>query len=451
MSSTIGRTAWTALALSLAFATSASAQSLRDVVAHTLQTNPELGAIRYNRQAIDQELQAAGGLGRPRLDARAAGGHRSTDNSRIPGGTGPVDARARNRGDVGVTLSQPLFDGFETRSQIERQTNRVLSARSRVDDTANAVALQAVQAYLEIQRTTAVRAIAAENLAAHERLLARVKTRAEGGRGPGAEVSQANARYNAARAALADADARQKDARALYLTIVGKAPGKLQAVKPPSHRLPKTVDTAVIEAQKGAPAVVARMFDVAAADSAIDVARAAFYPKVSAEVSGDFSRDVDRYTGRRSDITGMIVLRQNLYNGGIDTARVEEARKRAEEAREIARNAGRSVERDVRIAWNAIQSSQVRIGAIGRQLDSNRKVITAYREQFDLGQRTLLDLLDIQNEIFVNASVLATERFVSQFNVYRVLASMGRLVDAFELSLPDEARAQPLVPLRIIP
>lgn len=427
------------------------AEPLRSVVAHTLQTSPELGGLRMNRLATDQELVAAGGLGLPRIDVRATAGHRATDQSRSPLGTGSVDVRSRNRGDVGATLSQPLFDGFETRSQIERQANRVNSARNRVNDTANAVALQAVQAYLEMQRAGETLAVASRNVEAHQALLSRVRTRADGGRGASSEVSQASARLNAAKAAKAEADGRLKDARALYLTVVGKAPAKLEPVTSLAKHLPRTVEIAVAEAKKGSPAIMSRIFDVAAAEAAIGIAQAAFYPKVNLEVGGEFSKDVDRYTGRRSDVSGMLVLRQNLFNGGIDAARVEEARRRADEAREIARNAGRSIERDVRISWNAIQTAQVRSGSISRQLDANRVVVSAYREQFDLGQRTLLDILDIQNELFVNESVLATERFVAQFNVYRILASMGRLVTAFNLPLPGEAVDQPRIPPRLIP
>jgi outer membrane protein, adhesin transport system len=437
--------------LALQGASPVFAENLGSVVRRTLDTNPELKALMHNRNAIDEELEAAKGLGLPSVDVRAAAGHRASEGSSVPAG-GAHSYRERNRYEAGATISQRLFDGFETKSQVERQLNRVGSARSRVADTANAVALQATQAYLEIQRTTQVKAIASRNVAAHQALLEKVKARTTAGRGAGAEVNQAQARLLAARSALTEADARNKDAVSLFIAVVGsKPPAKLQAVKPPSNLLPKNVDEAVSHARKGSPAIIARMFDAQAASLAINVAKSEFYPKINAEFSADYAYDVDRTYGRRTDVSGMVVYRQNLYRGGIDSARVREARSRSEEAFSSADLIGRTVEREVRFSWTAMHSARTRSDIISRQLEQNRSVFKAYGEQFELGQRTLIDLLDVQNESFVNETTLATETFVSQFNVYRVLASMGRLVPALGAEYPEEARRIPLPSAAIIP
>lgn len=437
--------------IALLFSAQAFAESLGSVVRRTLDTNPELKALMHNRNAIDEELEAAKGLGLPSVDVRAAGGHRASEGSALPSG-GARGYRERNRYEAGATISQRLFDGFETRSQVERQQSRVGSARSRVADTANAVALQATQAYLEILRTTQVKAIASRNVAAHQGLLDKVKARTDAGRGAGAEVNQAQARLLAARSALTEADARNKDAVSLFIAVVGsKPPAKLEGVKPPLKLLPKSVDEAVVLASKGSPAIVARMFDAQAATSAINIAKSEFYPKVNAEFSADYAYDVDRTYGRRTDVSGMIVYRQNLYRGGIDSARVREARSRADEALSSADFIRRTVEREVRFSWTAMQSARTRSEIIARQLEQNRSVFKAYGEQFELGQRTLIDLLDVQNEGFVNETTLATESFVSQFNVYRVLAAMGQLVPALGAEYPEEARRIPVPSAAIIP
>ncbi len=437
--------------LVLLLALPASAESLGSVVRRTLETNPDLKAMGHNRLAIDQDLEAAKGFGLPSVDVRAGIGQRQTEQSATPGG-GARGYRERNRGEAGVVVSQRLFDGHETKSQVERQVNRVNSARSRVADTANAIALQATQSYLEIMRTSRVLAIANANVKTHEFLLDKVKTRVEGGRGPGAETAQATARLQAAKASRVEAQARHKDAESLFRAVVGTAPPrKLEAVNPPVRLLPKSVDIAVAQAQQGAPSIVARMFDSAAAAAAINVARAEFYPKVTAEFSADYTYDVDRTYGRRTDVSGMLVYRQNLYRGGIDTARLREARHRADEASSSADLMRRTVEREVRLSWSALNSAQSRSEIIGRQLAQNRIVIDAYNQQFELGQRTLIDLLDVQNELFVNETTLTTETFVGQFNVFRVLAAMGRLVPALGAEYPDAAKRIPIPTSAIIP
>ncbi len=429
----------------------ASAETLQSVVRRTLATNPDLKALSYNRQAIDQELEAAKGLGLPSVDVRGSAGNKSSEASAVPGG-GARAYRERNRYDASVGVSQRLFDGFETKSQVERQTQRVNSARSRVSDTANSIALQATQAYLELQRTAQVKIIAERNIKAHDAILAKVRLRAEGGRGATAEIAQAQARLQAARAARIEADARHKDAVSLFIAVVGsKPPAKLTPGAAPIKQLPGNVDVAVAQALKGSHAIIARMFDTAAATAAIDVAKAEFYPKITAEFSADYAYDVDRTYGRRTDVTGMLVYRQNLYRGGIDSARVREAHARANEAQASSDLMRRTVEREVRLSWTAMSSAKLRSEVIARQLEQNRVVISAYGEQFELGQRTLLDILDVQNEMFVNETTLTTETFVGQFNVYRVLAAMGRLVPSLGVQYPDESTRVPIPSVAIIP
>jgi adhesin transport system outer membrane protein len=438
-------------AIMLAVVPAAHAESLTSVVRRTLATNPDLKALSFNRQAIDQELEAARGLSLPSVDARLAAGHRYRDGE----SGAPISTHtrsSRNRYEAGVTVSQRLFDGGETRGQVERQLNRVESARSRVKDTANAIALQATQAYLEIQRTSRVRAIARENVSAHETLLKKVRDRAQAGRGASSEVEQASARLNAARAAAIESEARHRDAVSLFIAVVGtRPPAKLQPVSPPARAIPANVDVAVTQAQRGSPAIVARMFDAAAASASIDIARSAFAPKITAELSADYYSDRDRITGQRGDVTGMIVMRQNLYRGGIDTARVREAEARASEAMATADLMRRTIEREVRLSWTSMTTARARSEVIGRQLEHNRNVIRAYREQFELGQRTLLDLLDVQNELFVNETTLTTETFVANFNVFRVLAAMGRLVPSLGIDYNEEARRMPVPTGAIIP
>jgi outer membrane protein, adhesin transport system len=430
----------------------AVAESLQSVVRRTLATNPDLKALSFNRQAIDEELEAAKGLGRPTVDARAAAGHRHRDGTTTVGGASAHSKASRNRYEASITASQRLFDGGETRAQVERQVSRVESARSRVQDTANAIALQATQAYLEIQRTSRVSAIAQSNIRTHEALLGKVRDRAQGGRGATSEVAQATARLNAAKASALEAQARYRDAVSLFIAVVGtRPPQRFEPVTPLGRSLPKSVDVAVAQAQKGSPAIIARMFDAAAANAAINVAKSDFYPKVTAELSADYYSDMDRSTGRRTDVTGMIVVRQNLYRGGIDSARVREAYARANESQATSDLMRRTVEREVRLSWTAMTIARARAEVITRQLEQNRTVIKAYTEQFELGQRTLIDLLDIQNELFINETSVVTESFVSNFNSFRVLASMGRLVPSLGLDYNEEARRMPLPSSAIIP
>lgn len=433
-----GRIALLALAFALLDPQFAIAQTLTSVLREAVGANPELGAMRANRRAIDQELEAAKGLNRPSVDLSGSAGARAGD---IPDTRTGRDTRriGRDRASVGVTATQNLFDGWEGDSERRRQGERVNSARSRVADTANSIALRTTQAYLEVQRSGTVVQVAQLNVRGHENILGRVRARADGGGGSPIDVNVATARLEASKAFLAEAEARHRDAQTLYRTVVGRAPGRLQPVTAPVKALPKTVDIAVREAVQIAPSVVAALADTRAAEAAIDTARARFYPRLDAQVGVDTSYGLYERDRSRSSVSAMLVLRQNLYRGGIDQARVAEARERSFEAKDAAENARRVVEREVRFAWSAIQSAQARRTALGKQLEQNRLAFEGYVQQYELGQRTLIDILDIQNEMFITQTNMVTEEYSGRYSVFRVLGAIGRLLPALGIDAPLEA------------
>jgi outer membrane protein, adhesin transport system len=416
----------------------AAAQSLPNVIREAIGMSPELGSIRANRRAIDQELEAARGLNRPTVDLSATSGTRIGD---IPDNRAGRENRrtGRDRASAGVTVTQNIFDGYEGQSERRRQGERVNSARSRVTDTANSIALRTAQAYLELQRSGAVVEVARRNVAGHNEILKRVRARSSGGGGSPVDTNVASARLEASKAFLAEAESRRRDADTLYRAVVGRAPGKLHPVLAPVKAMPKTVERAVAEAREVAPSVVAALADTRAAEASIDTARSRFYPRVDAQVGVDASYGLYNRDRSRIDASAMLVLRQNLYRGGIDTARVAEARERTYEARDSAENAKRVVEREVRFAWSAIQTAQARRAALGKQLEQNRLAFGGYVQQYDLGQRTLIDILDIQNEMFITQTNMVTEEFSARYSVFRVLAGIGRLLPALGINPPQEA------------
>lgn len=420
-----------------AIAVPASAESLSAIVREALRNHPELGAIRFNRKAIDQELRAARGLGLPTFDLKSNLGRiRNTTRT----GTGiKTNEDWHNHRDLSLIMSQRVFDGFERRYEVVRQKNRVESSRWRVADTANSIALRTVQAYFELQRASTVLRVAQSNLSALLGLQARVHERVRAGLGDAGERSEAGSRVANAKALLIEAKAKVADARALFRAAVGRDPGRLSGFRFPRHALPRNVELAVAEARRAAPSVIATEHDRMAAEAAIGTARSRLYPKLNLELSSNHGIGVDQKDDYQVDARALVVVRWNIFNGGIDSARIREAYARAGEASGIAENTRRIVERETRASWIAMTSARQRIPVLRQQLQLARKTRQTYIDQFDTGSRRLLDLLDAQSEIFTVEASLRTEEFVGHFNGYRVLAAMGRLVWALGLEMPDEA------------
>ncbi|MEQ8699555.1 MAG: TolC family outer membrane protein [Bauldia litoralis] len=436
------------VAASWSVANTTWAAELHDVVRRAVRTHPEVGALRANNRAVRQDLRAARGAYLPQIDARAAVGHQwindpttRTRAGRRNGENGWVDM---NRYEAGVNLRQLIFDGFQTDRTVEREMRRVKAAMYRVQDTAQAIALRAIEAYLEVQRTRHIVQVSQRNVRIHRQILSRVYARAKGGRGPRSDVDQARARLYQAEAALASARLQNRNATALYIQAVGQPPeGPLSPVSAPESELPGNVDAAVEVAMRQAPAIRASAADVRAAVSEIGVATSRFYPRVDAELSYSIQRGVDGTRGDSNNFIALLVGRWSLYTGGTDTALRRKAIAQREEARDKLDQSRREVAQQVRNAWNALNAARERRVAVRKELAANRRVRIAYARQFDRGQRTLLDLVDIQNEIFNNETTLMTEKYTIIFGVYRTLATMGRLLDIMQIELPYEAKRKP--------
>jgi len=420
----------------------AAAVTLKEAIRIVVRTNPEIAAARKNRRAIGQELRGARGLYFPQVDVHGAFGSEASLNAatRSRGKSG-FDAMPRQ--EAGVVIQQRLFDGFFTDNEVARQKARVNSARHRVNDTAQAVALRGVEAYIDVLRTARVVALSNGNVKAHQAILRRVSVRARGGRGPRSDVAQARARLFAAQGNLAQAKGRYDDAVARYRAIVGEKPEGLEQVTAPELELPSSVDAGVAVALKGAPAILASGADVSTARRQIGVARSEYFPKVNLEASANRLRNAGGTRGTTRDGRVMAVGRWSLYRGGSDTARLREAKARLSEARDRLDQARREVAQQVRLSWAALNAARGRRVALQNQVAATLKVRDAYSKQFDLGRRTLLDLLDIQSELFTTRTQLVTEDSTVKFGVYRTLATMGVLLKTMGVPLPREATRPP--------
>ncbi|HFC05598.1 MAG TPA: hypothetical protein ENJ55_07815 [Rhizobiales bacterium] len=406
----------------------AGAESLKSAVRRAMNTHPEIAALGHNRQAINEELEAAKGLWRPTVDVVGKAGGYTDRNT------------TQEKYEVSAVISQPLFDGGRGYHEEERQRERIKSAQNRVADTANAIALRVAQAYTEVQRSHAILAAARRNLRELSNIAYMVNRRARGGKGNRAETAQARARVAAAKAGLAEARQRVRDAYALYITTVGKKPGKLTTGAPRLNQMPRSLSTAISRARSRSPKILALRHDALAAKAAIGTAEAVLMPKLNLEVSGNYANELYGTSARTTNGKALVVLKWNLYNGGINSARVREAKFRESESRSLSQVAGLNIEREVRISWSAMLAARDRANYLRRQLSANRVALSVQKRQFEAGKRTLLDILDTQNEVFTTETALKTEIYVARFNTYRVLAAMGRLVSSLNIALPQAAK-----------
>lgn len=425
--------------LLLAGAASASAETLGEAIGKTLRTNPDVRIEAARRLAAEETRNQARAGYLPRVDLMLGGGKQEANNQTtraLYGDTG-VDQTRRDRT---LALSQMLFDGFGTSNEVERSQARTLAASHKLAYVSDQIALKAIEAYLEVLRQAEVIRMTQENLAVHLRTHDQISLRATGGVGRKSDLDQINARVALARANLTAAEANLVIAKVNYKLIVGEAPGELAMPVPPdAGLLPKSADEAVLVALGNNRILQSARADMEAANAQHRAAKSPFYPRVDLELGAqhnelvnpaDRNRDENRYL--------MLRLRYNLFRGGADYARVGETRNLAWEAQEMLERTERQLEQSTRLSWNAYRSAADRLPDLRKHAESSRLTREAYAKQFSIGQRSLLDLLDSENEYYAAAVNHINGQYVEFFARYRLLADTGMLLDVLNIPHREE-------------
>lgn len=397
----------------------ADAASLRNIVQKVVHRHPEVKALSYNKQAIEQELKAANGLGLPGVRLTGKKGWLKDDNT---------EQRYK---EWSVVLKQPLFDGGKARSEINRQTNRVQSANSRVSDTLNTISLQAIQAFLEVRRSRIALKFAKQNLVSLSGVHKKVKARYSKGGATKSDFQQAQARLYAARNSEAEAQLRLIDSEDLYFLLVGLKPGKLKSNRLPYKYMPSSVNELIEIAKSNSPKILAMQHDAFAAKYAIGTARSVVLPKIDLELSVNYRDQIIGSSGENTTYKALSVFTFDAYNGGINHARIEEAAYRADEAQALSEAAVLVVEREIRVAWNGYHKSQQKVKLLKSQASANRATYKTREKEYDVGRATLISILDARNEYFTSRTMALNEEFSGKFDFYKLLAVSGKLTDVF--------------------
>ena len=404
-------------------------QSLTDVVSTTLRTNPDILAGKYNVEAAEQLRNQAKSGYFPVVDLVIAGGREASNNTTTRAalvGTGQSDLEL-DRMERSLKLTQLLYDGFATRNLVKQQEHLFSAAMSRLASSQENVSLRAIQVYLEVLRRDAVVELSQENLRHHEETLSKIQERFESGVGTKVDVVQTVGRKAQAKSNVLLSQRDAKNGRAEFYRVVGENPGDL--FDPPVVKgLPSTLEQAIELAYRNNPGLKAAEADLQAAVAARKQTSGAFHPRLDLEVGATRNEDTDGTVGANDDETAVVRMSYNLFRGGGDRARMNEAEAREFAAREAVRSVRRAVEEDATLIWNELEDILMRLEHLEAHVNSTEEVLKVYKEQLALNKRTLLDLLDVENELLRAKIAAISGRYISILARYRVLTSTGQLL-----------------------
>ncbi len=406
------------------------AETLQNAVEEVLKNHPQVRTQAYNRLARDQEVKQAEGAYWPQVDFSAGTGYediKEPEESSLD----PVEVR--------LSLRQNVFAGFATKNEVERQKARVMSSAYTLRGVSENLALEAAQVYLEVLRAEELIALAKENLLTHERIADQIRLRSDSGVGSEVDSDQVQGRLSLARANVVVTETNLMDAQTNYLAIVGHLPNNLEKPESPGDLMPPNLDAAVSNALMGHPTLKSALADLDARYEQYEVAQSPFWPTLDIEIDQNWDEDVDGVEEKQESTLAMLRLRYNLFQGFSDNARKVETKHLIEEARHIKNNTKRQVVESIRLSWRAYQSVLDRMNYLEQHVISSSATVASYTKQFDLGKRTLLDVLDSEAEVIEAKRELISTTYDGLYAQYRILNGMGALVGSLGLQLPEES------------
>jgi adhesin transport system outer membrane protein len=421
--------------------------SLDEAIRRAVATNPRVGEAAANRRAVDQELRQVQGALLPQVRLTAAyGSERFRQTNTIDNSTSWRPAG----GEAGVVVRQLLFDGGTALNEIYRQMARSDAAAWRTQERSELVALDVAEAYLEILRFEVSLADARRNVQAHLRYLNNVESRFSGGRAGVGDVQQVRERLASARAVEAELRIRLEDAKAAYRRHVGAEPVRLRFPARLSG-MPASRSAALQLTVQNNTSLLAAQSDVRAAQRQFDAALGAYGPTVAFELRNSNGRDSSQNIGSFDETSAKVVASWNIFDGGANVARRGELAERVGENQmrlsALQRAAFESIDR----AWSVRENSGLRITSLQQQVRAAEQVVVAYRSEYELGQRTLLDLLNAENAVFNARLSLAAARSVAVFSDYQLMAATGALLARVSAPILREARPTPASERSVLP
>jgi adhesin transport system outer membrane protein len=384
-----------------------------------------------NKEAIEAERRQAQGQFLPRLDLEASAGIRRLENTtrRTLGIADnelyPVEA--------GLRAQWTVFDFGQRRGELLRQAARVDGASLRVLERSQYIALQVARQYFNVLLQQRVVAAARDNTSFHQALVGDLGQGVDQGSISIADRQQAEERLQAA---LVNEQQAQLDLEQANITLRRLTSLDIpQVTMPPNlaSALPTGVEQAVGMARTQNPLVREAIADTDAANAQARSVEGKLYPTFGVEVNGRIGNDIDGFAGDTNDVEAKAVMRWNLFDGGINRGELQEMVRRASQARYHLMELQREAEEDVRIAWATMNSQASITTALTRQSQVSDDLLLSYRSQFNVGRRSLLDVLDAQNTRYNTQVKLETARFSQLFAQYQTLAATNQLLEALNV------------------
>ena len=413
------------------------ALTLKESVLEALNTNPIVQERLKNFNETQQDLEITKAEWLPSLDYRATAGRNNAgeikDYSSDSEYKNQVEDTTYNHYTNSLKLTQNLFNGFSTTHKIDYQEARILGAAHHYLENANDVAFQMTEAYIDVVRSYQLYENSKENVKVNEKIYNDVQSLFDQGLTTKSEMTKIYASLSLAKANLVVQKNNTIDKEFRFKRLLGRNIDISSFTLPAlNYVMPESKERATMNAIQNNPSILVSNFNIKAAQALYKEKQSKFYPTVDLEFEQVFndvnkSNDFDSADDRSK---AYVVLNWNLYNGGADSANIQKSKSTINKEVELQRDLKRQTIEGLELSWSAYNLLGDQLTELYKYYDYSQETLESYQSEYEMGRRTLLDLLSAQNDLVNSKNQIINAQMDKLFAQYRILDAMGLLVNA---------------------
>lgn len=411
------------------------AMSLEQAISITIASDPELKSAFNDLMSKNEDIVIAQGDYLPDLNASAGAGYENNNISNSPIQDSGNEVFTRK--EASISLTQLIWDG-STIDNIDRTEFEAEAQRFQLLSDAQNKSLRVIEAYVEVLQSDQLMRLSQDNVNIHKKILHDIERRANSGVGSIADLSQVKARMARATSNMLAAQSNLADARTSFFRLVGAEIINPITPEVDALYLPSSLEETLEFAFKLNPVLKLATLDIKAAHAQYRQNKGRFYPKFTFEADQSWSNDERGIEEDIDQFSAMLRVSFNLYNGGADNANVRRSAYQLNKSKDILDNSSRLLKESTHLSWSAYQLTEQQKQYLANHVDAASETVIAYEKQFRIGRRSLLDLLNTENELFEARRSYLDTHYSNIIAKYRVLNSMGTLLDALRVDVPKQ-------------
>jgi outer membrane protein, adhesin transport system len=415
--------------------TIAHAQTLQEAVALAVRSNPTILAAQKELNSFKEKTTQAEAGYLPVINFTAAYGEEWTDSpsTRNSGETG----LSLGRSEVGISVSQKLYDGQETKYKVAQATAKQLSNNGKRLSSEETLTMTVTTAYLDTLQEQELLTLQDQTISLHRKILGKVRDMTSIGAGTDVDVRQAESRFALIASERESNIGLKFAAETRYLKAVGQESENLTRPVLKYTLLPKSLQQALETALTRHPSLITSKSDLEAAIAEKNISKASLWPNLTLDLAANNTSNVSGTKSYTKTASAMLNFSYNIFNGGADAAKNRETSSNISKVQEKGEEIQRNIREAVESAWHTLNSSRRRIKHIERHVSVAKTVAKSYHNQFDIGSRSLVEVLDSESELHTAKKSLIIEQFQLMRSTMQLLSAMGVLHETLNLPVKD--------------